>query len=75
MPKKFHYDFDTHEFTTEGPVDIGDATNLAINLAAKCLFLGGVKPEDLEESANVLSEMIATSYKKLVENENQQGEE
>lgn len=71
MTKKFHYDFDTHEFTTEGPVDIGDATNLAINLAAKCLFLGGVKPEDLEESANVLSEMITTSYKKLVEeNEN-----
>ena len=40
MPKKFHFDFDTHEFTTEGHVDIGDATNLAINLAAKCLFLG-----------------------------------
>ena len=67
MPKKFHYDFDTHEFTTEGPVDIGDATNLAIYLAAKCLFLAGMKPEKLEESANVLSKMIATSYKKLVE--------
>lgn len=70
MSKKFHYDFDTHEFTTEGPVDIGDATNLAINLAAKCLFLGGMKPEKLEESADVISEMITTSYKKLVENEN-----
>ena len=70
MPKKFHYDFDTHEFTTEGPVDIGDATNLAINLAAKCLFLGGMKPEKLEESTDVISGMIATSYKKLVENEN-----
>ena len=70
MTKKFHYDFDTHEFTTEGPVDIGDATNLAINLAAKCLFLGGMKPEKLEESADVISGMIATSYKKLVENEN-----
>ena len=70
MSKKFHYDFDTHEFTTEGSVDIGDATNLAINLAAKCLFLGGVKPEYLEESADVISEMITTSYKKLVENEN-----
>ena len=67
MTKKFHYDFDTHEFTTEGPVDIGDATNLAINLAAKCLFLGGMKPEKLEESADVISEMITTSYKKLVE--------
>lgn len=67
MSKKFHFDFETHEFTTEGPVDIGDATNLAINLAAKCLFLGGVKPEDLEESADVISEMITTSYKKLVE--------
>lgn len=70
MPKKFHYDFDTHEFTTEGSVDIGDATNLAINLAAKCLFLGGMKPENLEESANTIANMIATSYKKLVENEN-----
>lgn len=67
MTKKFHYDFDTHEFTTEGPVDIGDATNLAINLAAKCLFLGGMKPEKLEESADVISKMITTSYKKLVE--------
>lgn len=67
MSKKFHYDFDTHEFTTEGPVDIGDATNLAINLAAKCLFLGGMKPEKLEESTDVISGMIATSYKKLVE--------
>ena len=54
MTKKFHYDFDTHEFTTEGPVDIGDATNLAINLAAKCLFLGGMKPEKLEESTDCL---------------------
>lgn len=70
MSRKFHYDFDTHEFTTEGSVDVGDATNLAINLAAKCLFLGSMKPENLEESANILSEMIATSYKKLVENEN-----
>lgn len=69
MSKKFHYDFDTHEFTTEGSVDIGDATNLAINLAAKCLFLGGMKPEKLEESADTIANMIATSYKKLVEND------
>ena len=70
MSKKFHYDFDTHEFTTEGPVTITDTTDMAISLAAESLYQGNVKPEKLEESADMIAKMIVGTYKKLVENEN-----
>lgn len=67
MPKKFHYDFDTHDYTTEGPVTIADTTEMAIALAAQSLYQGDVKPEKLEESADMIANMIVGTYKKMVE--------
>ena len=63
MIRKLHYDFDTHEYTTEGPVTIADTTELAIGLMVESLSQGGVKPEKLEESANMIAEMVINSYK------------
>lgn len=67
MPKKFHYDFDTHDYTTEGPVTIADTTEMAIALAAQSLYQGDVKPEKLEESADMIANMIVGTCKKMVE--------
>ena len=70
MSKKFHFDFETKDYTTEGPVTIADTTDMAIALVAESLYQGNVKPEKLEESADMISKMIVGTYKKLVENEN-----
>ena len=69
MPKKFHFDFETKDYTTEGPVTIADTTDMAIALAAESLYQGNVKPEKLEESADMIAKMIVGTYKKLVEKE------
>lgn len=68
MAKKFHYDFNSGEYATEGTVTLEDVTGMCTALLAHTLTISEVPKDKVGKAAGIISTLIVDSYFEDVEN-------